>query len=300
MTSQSAKRPRGYSVLEMLVSLVIGAILIAGVGAIGFRQQRFQRDVVAIVERLEQLEQSGEMLPIAIRGISPVEGDIAAGGARDTSLEFRATIVTAVVCDSGHGSLVLAPTTIESPHLASVLARPDLGDTIWSFVGTATGPVWQPRTISTVIDSTVVCAPGGLSPWSVQAPRRSITVRIAAPLPVGPGAAIRITRPWRYSIYKSSDGDWYFGAREWNSASMKFNTIQPVSGPFRSAASHGMQFRYFDSAASVIPSGATDTRAIALIQVTFRTDSVLSGRYAHAVGIVSQSITSIALRNRLH
>ncbi len=45
---------------------------------------------------------------------------------------------------------------------------------------------------------------------------------------------MRVTRPIRYSLYHASDGSWYLGARDWNDASARFNTIQPLAGPFRS------------------------------------------------------------------
>jgi hypothetical protein len=290
----------GYSVLEMLVTLVVGGIVIGGVGAIGFRQQRFQRDVVTVVERLEQLEQATALVPISVRGISPGEGDISAGAARDTSLEFRATIATAVVCDSGHGSVVLAPTGTDAPHLASVLTRPDAGDTAWVLAVSGAVESWQPHPITGVVDSTTTCNVAGVPPWADHALRRSITLRLSAPLGLRSGGVVRITRPWRYSIYKSSDGGWYLGARDWNASTTRFNTIQPVSGPFRSAAGRGLTLGYSDSSGATIPSGAADTHAIALVQVAFRVDSVLSGRYTHAIGIISQSVASFALRNRAH
>jgi hypothetical protein len=294
------RRRGGYSVLEMLVTLTLGGIVIAGVGAIGFRQQRFQRDVVTVVERLEQVEQATALVPISVRAISPGEGDISAAAARDTSLEFRATIATAIVCDSGHGSVVLAPTGTDQPHLASVLTRPDAGDTAWALIVSGIVESWRPYPITGVVDSTTSCILTGVPPWPDQAPRRSITLRLSSPVAVGSGGIVRITRPWRYSIYKSSDGDWYLGARDWNAATMRFNTIQPVSGPFRSAAGRGLTFVYSDSSGVTIPAGATDTHAIALVRVTFRVDSVLPGRYTHAIGLISQSVASFALRNRAH
>jgi hypothetical protein len=285
-------------VLEMLVTLVVGAVVIGAVGALGFRQQRFHRDIVAAAERIEQLDQATALVPVVLRAIAPGEGDIPAGGARDTSLEFRSAIATAVVCDSGLGSLVLAPVTVEAPHLASVLTRPDAGDTVWSLTLTATGETWTPRPVITAIDSTTSCRPNGISPWEDSTPRRSIVLRVAPIQPVSTGTPIRVTRPWRYSIYKSSDGDWYLGAREWSATSLRFSTIQPVSGPFRSAAAKGLTFRYFDSTGKGITAGTSDTRGIALVQVTFRVDSLLPGRFAHAVGIPGQAINSVALRNR--
>ena len=297
MTITRGRPHAGHTVLEMLVALSISAIVISLVGAIGYRQQRFHRDVVVAVERIEQLEQAVALMPVALRSISPADGDIPAGGARDTSLEFRATIATAIVCDSGHGTLVLAPTQTDRPRLASVLTRPGAGDTVWS-LNLATTETWIPRPISAAIDTTTSCLIGGSPPWP-GAPRTSLALRVVAPLGSGRGAPVRITRTWRYSIYRASDGGWYFGAKEWNSSTQRFNTIQPVAGPFVSATAGGLIFRYADSTGAPVPSGAIDTRSIALIEVAFRVDTVIPGKLSHPVGVHGTATAAVALRNRL-
>lgn len=291
-----SQRRGGFTVLEMLVTLGLSAIVISLVGAIGIRQQRFHRDVVTAVERLEQLEQAAALIPIALRSISPAEGDIPAGGARDTALEFRATIATAVVCDSGPGTIVLAPTNTNAPHLASILSRPEAGDTAWS-LDIGARDHWIARAIVSVVDTTVSCVLGGLAPWPA-ASRPTIALRVGAPVPAAAGSAVRVTRTWRYSIYRGSDGAWYFGAKEWNPTTRRFNTIQPVGGPFLSPAAGGVSFRYADSAGVAIASGADDTRSIALIEIALRVDTLFQGRRSQAVGIRGLATPAVALRNR--
>jgi hypothetical protein len=281
----------------LVVSLTVGAIVIVVVAATSGRQQRFHRDVIAASERMERLDEATALLPIALRSIAPGEGDIPAGGARDTSLEFRATIATAVVCDSGHGSLVLAPVRDESPHLASILERPDVGDTLWSPTLTRTSESWTPHRITAVIDSTTACTIGGIPQWT-GGPRTALVIRLVTPLAVGPGTPIRVTRLWRYSLYRASDGDWYLGAKEWNASSLRYNTIQPVSGPFASASHHGLVFSYADSSGVAVPSGSADTRRIALIAADISVDSLPGGRVPPTISPRSASVATIAIRNR--
>lgn len=288
----------GYSAVEMLVTLTVGAIVITLVGAVGLRQQRFHRDVVAVTERLERLEETAALVPVALRSIAPGEGDIPPGGAHDTSLEFRATIATAVICDSSHGSLVLASAHTDPPRLISILERPDVGDTVWSLTTIGAGEIWTPRAITGVVDSATSCLIGGVSPWADHSAHPSLVLRLAEPPIAGQGTPVRITRSWKYSIYRSSDGEWYLGGREWNSGTLKFNTIQPVSGPFLSAAAQGVAFQYFDSAGVAIASGSAETPRIAVIQVAFSVDTALPGKYAHAIGVRGTAITAIALRNQ--
>jgi hypothetical protein len=139
----------------------------------------------------------------------------------------------------------------------------------------------------------------GVAPWSVTTKAISLVLSISGPLPAGSGTPIRITRSWRYSIYRSSDGYWYLGARDWNASTRKFNTIQPVSGPFVSPGGGGVAFRYFDTTGATIASGSATPRAIALIQVSFRVDSALPGTFHHAIAVSAIATMKVALRNRL-
>lgn len=286
---------RGHTVIELLVALAVGAIVI-GLGAtVGFRHQRFHRDVVIAVERTERLEQTAVLIPISLRSIAPGEGDIAPGAARDTSLEFRATIASAVICDSGSSTVALAPAGLE-PRLSSVLSRPETGDTAW--ILEANGPTerWIPRAVVAVLDSSTVCALGGSYPFG-GASRSSLALRLAAAIPTG-AVALRVTRPWRYSLYRASDGAWYLGAKEWNAALLRFNTIQPVAGPLVSAAASGLRFRYMDSLGLLLPSATLETHRIAAIEVALRVDSMIPGTYPHSMAISGRASAVIALRNR--
>lgn len=283
----------GHTIVETLVALALGT-LVVGLGAvIGFRHQRFHRDIVVAIERAEQLDQVVALVPIALRSISTADGDIAPGAARDTSLEFRATIAASVVCDTGHATATLAP--VESPRLTSTLTRPEPGDTAWILAPGDSTEVWVPHPILAVVDSATVCAIGDALPFG-GAPRPALALRLSAPLPAR-WMPVRITRPWRYSLYRASDGGWYLGAKDWNAALSRFNTVQPVGGPFASAAAGGLRFSYYDSAGTALPAGTADTRSIALVEVAFRVDSVIPGKYHHAASIRSRSVAAIAIRN---
>src|ERR1043165_4192864 len=76
---------RGYTLVELLVSLSVGALVLGLSAMIAFRHQRFHRDVVIAVERGDQLAELVALMPISLRGIAPGEGDIAPGAARDPS-----------------------------------------------------------------------------------------------------------------------------------------------------------------------------------------------------------------------
>jgi hypothetical protein len=268
----------GHTIIETIVALGTGAVVL-GLGAtIGFRHQRFHRNLVIAVERTEQMEQVAALMPITLRAVAPGLGDIPPGAARDTSLQFRATIATSVVCDTGHATVVLAPAR-DAPRLTSILSPPEKGDTAWVLVHDTYPESWSPGPITDVADSVITCGLGGGFPWgSSSGP--AVVLRFGSTLPP-PGAVVRITRPWRYSIYRAADRAWYFGAKEWNPALARFNTIQPVGGPFAPGAS-GLRFVYRDSIGTPIPEGSTEPSGIAMIEV--------------AIAGINQSV--IGMRNR--
>ncbi len=74
----------------------------------------------------------------------------------------------------------------------------------------------------------------------------------------------------RYSIYRASDGGWYVGERDWNNASLRFNTIQPVAGPVLPPSSGGAAFSYRDSAGNSITPPVINVAAIRLIEIALR------------------------------
>jgi hypothetical protein len=110
------------------------------------------------------------------------------------------------------------------------------------------------------------------------------------------GFPVRITRPRRYSLYRASDGLSYLGERDWNPATLRFNTIQPVSGPFAPAAEHGLVFRYLDSAGAALAIPVANAGAIALVQVELRVqarnatrapgDGAILGRHTDSASVL--------------
>jgi hypothetical protein len=116
------------------------------------------------------------------------------------------------------------------------------------------------------------------------------------------GAPLRVTRPLRYSLYRGTDGHWYLGQRDWNSATATFNSIQPVSGPFLSPALGGLSLRYLDSAGATLSTPVTNTRGIAAVQVSLRSETKSAMRALASAAQRGTRVDSAALwillRNR--
>ncbi|HEY4215570.1 MAG TPA: prepilin-type N-terminal cleavage/methylation domain-containing protein [Gemmatimonadaceae bacterium] len=294
---------RGVTLIELLVVMTIGGLALGLVASIGVREQRVVGDLTDASALSGQLRDASAILPIDLRAASASAGDIRE--ARDTAIELRGTIATGVVCDTAAHTLVLAPTSSGSDSFSGSIVPIDAGDTAWMLTVTDSTDAWLPTRVSsaTTVKGAQCAATGPwLSTSNRTVSRVGIVVDAAAPLTSLIGTPIRVTRSMRFSLYRASDNAWYLGERDWNAASQKFNTIQPVSGPFLSAASHGLWFRYQDSLGTPLVSPVSDTRAIALIGVELR------GQTRSAVRILGEaqttgkradsSMLSISVRNR--
>ena len=255
-----------------------------------------------------QLRETTALLPVDLRSIATGSGDIPAGGARDTSLEFRATFGSAVVCDTLHGALVLSPaatSTPGAPVFSGLLAAPQPGDTVWILsVGDST-PRWISRRLTSVGSTPGgACASGGPLLTALARAITRVTLQLDSGMSTGVvGAPVRFTHLLRYSLYKASDGAWYLGQRDWNASTLKFNTIQPVSGPFLSAASRGVAFHYFDTAGVEVPSGSAQTTSVAIVRMIARGETRrinrIGGYAVNASGRHTDSVAlTVLLRNR--
>ena len=272
MLTRSMPARRGTSIIEVVIAMVVGAVVLSLVTTISVRQQRLFTDVTDGVALSGQLREAATILPIDLRGVSVASRDIRE--ARDTSIELRATIASAVVCDTITNGLVFSPVDAGASAYASYLTTIDVGDTAWVLTPTDSVDDWQPFRIETVGTSAPKqCAATGprLSDSVRALPRVSIGLSTPpSSLNAAIGTAVRVTRPLRYSLYRASDGAWYIGEKDWNTSTARFNTIQPVSGPFLPAASGGLTFTYLDTAGTPIPIPVTDPLAIAAIRVSLR------------------------------
>jgi prepilin-type N-terminal cleavage/methylation domain-containing protein len=292
---------RGLTLVELLVTMVVAAIALTLITAVCLREQRVFTDMADQAAESAQLHDAEAILPIDIRAASSVGGDFR--DARDSSVELRGTIASAVVCDTAGASIVLAPATGNAQSYAGFLSAVATGDTAWVFAGDS-ADTWRPfRVASSGLDRGGACAPQGptLSGGALATSRVLLALDSLVPA-TALGAPIRVTRPIRYSLYRGADGNWYLGQRDWSTASARFNSIQPVSGPFLSPAAGGVAFRFLDSLGNTLAAPVANTRLIAALRVELRTETRFTVR-ALASGAqrgprVDSSALFVLLRNR--
>jgi hypothetical protein len=293
--ARSAPRPRGaHTLVELITVLVFGAIVLGLASRTGVRLQRHLRAEADRSAAAAQLAAGVEVLPIDLRALSPNAGDIVASGARDTSLEVRATIANAVVCGAGPRTLTLAFHLGPNGRAPTPHAAP--GDTAWVFVDADSGERWRPIAIAKLERTPGTCSPLGAGSNQVFDASHIWTAERADDSSVPPASIVRLTRKERFSFYRAGDGQWYLGLRTWNGALGQFNGVQPVSGPYRSPLRpHGVRFRYFDGSGREVASGSENTRAIARVEIVFAVDRPDE----HASSGVDSLTVVVALRNRV-
>ena len=295
---------RGTSIIEVIIAMVVAGVVLAIITTISVRQQRLFTDLADGIALSGQLREAATILPIDLHGVSVASRDI--GEARDTSIELRATIASAVVCDTTSNGFILAPVAAGATTYGSYLTAIDAGDTVWVFTPTDSVDEWRPFSISGVgTPPPSQCAPRGprLSDGARTLSRVSIGLSTPPPsLGAAIGTPMRVTRPVRYSLYRAGDGLWYVGEKDWSTSTARFNTIQPVSGPFLSAASGGLTFTYLDSVGVPLAAPVVDPTTIAAIRVRLRGQtrnvSRVLGSVASTGKRVDTSSVAVLLHNR--
>ena len=255
--TQCRRGRAGHSLLELLVALTMLGLVLAAVLGTTIRTWRTHGGHGARAELRAQLEAGAVALATDLRPLSAFAGDLTAGTARDSSLELRALVGIATLCDTAAGTLslrpVLAPDALASPPL------PAAGDVAWALSEDDTSTTWHPATITSARQDANACSGSG-----------AVRIAVSDPAwPRVPNAPVRLTRLARWSLYRTADG-WFLGRRDWVHALGRFDVVQPVAGPFDSYPAGGLALRYLDTLGTDLSSGTSDTRRIARVNITLR------------------------------
>jgi len=302
LTGRATGRRTGLTLVELMATVAVAGVVLAIVAGVALRQQRIFAALAADAALAGQLRDAASVLPSDLRTAAVGAGDLRE--ATDTSVEIRETLATAVVCDTLGSGVVLAPFDGTAAAFAGAIAPIQIGDTAWIFSPGDSAHAWREHGVVGVGSTHAgQCASGGprLDGASLAASRTTLTLdSLPSPRPLI-GRPLRVTRPIRYSLYHASDGSWYLGARDWSDANAKFNTIQPLAGPFRSPGA-GPVFRWFDSTGTVLASPVVRRDRVALVRIDLRgqtrsADRVLGSAWNSGPRADSVSIF-VAVRNR--
>ena len=251
---------------------LVGAI----VGSTIIDQQRFHRNAGAIIEAREGVRDAMEVLSTDLRGAA-VSDTVRLMA--DSAIELFASIGTSVACRAiSASSIALAGESATGNTLTSLLLAPDTGDIALIYRRdsiAAGGHVWERHRIAALTSrlGNPHCLVDGV------APGEGFVLMLQSSLAqsVERGAPVRFVRRVRYSLYSSSDAQWYLGYRRCNAVGASVcGAIQPISGPYRrysaDKAQTGFLFEYFDARGERLAAGASPL-AIARVDVSARAES---------------------------
>lgn len=268
----------GSSLVELLVAMTLLAI-IGGAAAAAIRMQTgIQLRVSRQTTAAAQLREAAAPVINDLAMASAAAGDIADGGAQDTTLDVRATVGAGFVCASSADDPRRASAIAVSRRGSGIVA----GDTAWLY---ASGH-WHPVRVGTVTRS---AAASGFCAQAVSVGAETIQIVVDSSLATPTeGMPMRFSRWIRYSLYRSSDGLTYLGLREWSYALGRLGSVQPVAGPFDP---QGSRFLYRDAFGNAIPTPVDAAAAIALVGILLTSDH-------RGPGLAWTDSVIVALRNR--
>jgi hypothetical protein len=233
---------RGFTLHELLISLTMMIVVFTLATHFAVKHLRFSRISGDVVMQSAQLLQVSEILRNVLANVSPSGGELLV--AEDSVVELRVTTGIAFSCIATPGQAVVAVPDASLGGVASAFARPPaLGDRLSALFSDSTGATW--------LHFEVAASPESAGPCSFN-PSIDATWVVATkePMSLPPGTPLRFTRPFRFSLYRSSDNRWHLGAKDWNGSAQRFNAIQPVAGPFlryEADSSSGLRFDYHDA-----------------------------------------------------
>ena len=293
----------GLSLIELIAVIAILGLMGGLIGSTIVGQQRFHRRAAAALDARQGVRDAMEVLSTDIRGAS-LEDTVRVMA--DSALELFAGIGTSVACRTISGtSIALAAESPTANTLTSFLLNPDSGDLALIYRRNDSlevdGDRWERHRIATLTPRSgdPDCLAEGI------APGEGFVLTVQSPVDgvVAPGTPVRFVRRGRYSLYRSSDSEWYLGYRRCNAIGVSVcGAIQPISGPYRrysaDKAQTGFLFEYFDPVGAPLTATASPL-SIARVDVTARADPGRTVSGGTGGGRLPEFATvSIAIRNR--
>jgi prepilin-type N-terminal cleavage/methylation domain-containing protein len=283
----------GYTLAELVIALaLLGLLVTLLLHTLTAHQKVFRafRERILLSEQLRD----GELSLLSDIRSTAVRADTLRL-LTDSAFEFFSTIGSSVVCASSAQVVSLVPAGLANGLLLSSLPlAPDTGDILlgYSKADSISGARrWIRYRVSAVATAPASSAcpvtTGFTAPADAQKPAYRIFLAGSA-ASLGPGSPIRFLRRVRYSLYRSSEGEWYLGYKRCNAIAPGCSSIQPVSGPYlpySSSTGGGLRFRYLDSAGAPVPS--TRPLDVASVEITLR------GQLDHAGRVSGGSLDSI-------
>lgn len=301
----AASRRSGFSLPEIMVSLVLLGIVAGGIMAVVMRQQQFYRSATEVIDTRQQIRSATAIIPVDVRGVSSIGGDILSMS--EKGLVFRANIGSSIACTRpAPNQIVIPPQVIANGSVfTSFLTRPRVGDVALVFDDSMPGNQdddWKPYVISAIDSTTSGCTTFTDATADASQYRYVFTFSSNLSPTIIDGAPVRFAKRVQYAFYQSStDLFWWLGYRECLGDGTNCTAVQPVSGPYRpfiagDTINSGMNFVYRDSTGAV----TADRSQVARIElfVHGQTQGAVSMTGGTSKPYTDYMKVTIAIRNR--
>lgn len=218
----------GFTIVELLIVIVIGAILLVGAYQVLIAQQRVHTAQSAQVVSQQIVRDGLDVLFAELREAGGSDGDILTIGV--DSIRIRAMRKFGIVCAVNYA----APPVVTVRSVGDVF---EAGDSVFLFadnrITSGNDDEWLIGPIGTV-DTTAVC--GGGSAQQIQLPAFAAAMAIDS---VRVGGPMRSFTTIKYGTGQYG-GHWYVGRQE------DGGSFTPLIGPIHGPRDRGLQFTYFD------------------------------------------------------
>jgi hypothetical protein len=279
-------RPRaGTTLAELLVALTLATIVLGAATSTLLRQQRTALSLGRAAGGDAQSRAALGALAVELTALAAASDDLEPGQASDTAVQLRAVIASGLACGDAV-SVATVASGADGNASALLGPAPRAGDSLWWFGGTPAA--WRARR---VIASDSVWGSCPLTGGPAGPARRIV---VAEPDSITYGVPLRVVRPVRYAFYRSGDGSWQLGVRDWVESTGRFASPQSIAGPFlMRAGSARTGFRYYDADGVELGTGgaAIASGRVARVRIT-----VLAADRAGADTVVRPDSLDVALQ----
>lgn len=254
-----SRAPSGFTIVELLVVTVLGALVLAAIYQVLIVNQRTYAAQEVEIRQQQGIRSGMLVLTSVLREVSGGDADIVAMGV--DSIRIRSMRGFGILCDYD-------PTVNPVRMTVEKVGRwMEDDDSVFVFSDAnpdvANDDEWL-RGLITNVDRTVTCPAPNLNPAQEIRVSGLGTGAANGPTDVLLGAPARSYTPERYTygLY-TIGGDWWLGRRTGSADPI------PIAGPLGSSGSQGVQFAYRDTLGNV----TSDPGAVGQVRVTLRARS---------------------------
>ncbi len=286
-----AMNPKGFTLIELVVALALGAVVAAAMLQILVGTQRATQAGMQRIDVQQNLRGGVGYITTIMRELNAADGDI--GVATATRLQFRSMRWAYPTCadpTAGVGTTVIL--TLDAASAFGLRTPDAVLDSVLLFaesdVSKRSDDSWLVGEVTSV--GTGVCTDGSTAITLAVEVTAASGGQAGAIANATSGAPVRGFQWEEISIFQGARGRWWMGQRTANNAGT-WTSVQALAGP---VSAGGLSLQYFDSTGV-----ATGTLAdIATIAVALRAESPSRIRTVGSADYARDSLlTRVALRN---